>query len=409
MPSCIVDVTLPVDLVDQEVTADMLDKPLRTQPPTNDKESESNIVGNMFKKLRTAKSPLIVADGLSYPFQLQQRINELVTLTGIPAMSFTSGKGIVDETSPSWNPALPNTEAYSRNADLVLFFGPLLADTNTARWSAIPETKNTVYLNLDSVEMDDQVFTCRTASVLDALIHKLRQALPKDHLKRLNSTASPDSDPTPLVQNDSSIKQDDFWPAMSSFLRPHDTILLANGTPLIGGRSLRLPFNNQVIASSIWCSIGHMLPASQGVAAAKRDHGLPGRTILFEGDGSFQVTCQSISDIIRNRLDVTVIIVNNKGYTYERYLHGMTADYNDVPSWAYSEAAKFFGARENDPTYPVFGQQVSTWGHLIDTLESEAFSDGKGLKIIDVIMNPEDVPEKSKPGLANASEALRSF
>jgi len=152
-----------------------------------------------------------------------------------------------------------------------------------------------------------------------------------------------------------------------------------------------------------------MLPAAQGVAAAKRDHKLPGRTILFEGDGSFQVTCQSISDIIRNKLDVTIFIVNNYGYTYERFLHGMHATYNDVPSWRYSEAAHFFGARREDPTYPLLSRRVETWGALIEVIEDEAMRDGKGLKIVDVVMEPEDVPEKSIPGLAQASEALRSF
>lgn len=70
----------------------------------------------------------------------------------------------------------------------------------------------------------------------------------------------------------------------------------------------------QVIASGLWCSIGQMLPAAQGVAAAKQDLNIPGRTILFEGDGSFQVTCQALSDIIRYKLDVTIFIANNAGY-----------------------------------------------------------------------------------------------
>jgi pyruvate decarboxylase len=171
---------------------------------------------------------------------------------------------------------------------------------------------------------------------------------------------------------------------------------------------MKLQPNSQVIASAIWNAIGSLLPAAQGVAAAKRDHGLPGRTIIFEGDGSLQVTCQAISDIIRYRLDVTIIIANNAGYTYERWLNGMDAEYNDVPSWRYIEAASFFGADLDDPSYPIYSKRVETWGELLAVLEDERAGDGKGLKIVDIAMDPKDVPEASKPGLLRAADALKS-
>lgn len=88
-----------------------------------------------------------------------------------------------------------------------------------------------------------------------------------------------------------------------------------------------------------------MLPAAQGMPLAERDHELPGRAICFEGDGSFQVTCQALSDTIRYQLHVTVIIVNNAGHSYERWLNGMMAEYNDVPARRYAEAASSFGAQ----------------------------------------------------------------
>lgn len=75
------------------------------------------------------------------------------------------------------------------------------------------------------------------------------------------------------------------------------------------------------------------LPAAQGVATAKRDLAIPGRTILFEGDGSFQVTCQSLSAIVRYQPNITIFLVNNGGYAYERWLNGMDAEYNDVAAW----------------------------------------------------------------------------
>ena len=402
-------VSLPSDMVELPVRAEMLDRPLRVEKPLFPWLTEDAVLEIVLEKLRVARRPLVIADGLCYPFQFCEEVNAFVTLTGIPAMSFTSGKGVVDETLPSWDGALPNTTQHSQEADLVLFFGPLLSDTNTARWSAIPEAGgNTIMFNLDSVEIAGQhIEKVSSKILLQRIISRLRDENPFKGRQMHKSTPPAPSRTSPDPTGP--IRQDDLWPAFNPFLRENDTLLFANGTPLIGARAMTLPPKTQVIASPIWNAIGSMLPFAQGLAAAKRDHELPVRTILFEGDGSFQVTCQAISDIIRYRLDVTVFVANNGGYTYERWLHGMRAEYNDVPGWRYSEAGRFFGgSEERHSGYPVLGRRVETWSQLQQVLREENVGDGRGLKIVEIMLDPEDVPEKAKAGLKRASEALRS-
>ena len=414
-------VSIASDMWELEVPAELSDKDVKIELPKNDSREQTLLVEALWHMLKSAERPLLIADALCYPCDLQNEVNEFVQLTGIPAMSYMSGKGIVEEGRESWDPRSPNTTEYSKDADLVLIFGPLLSDTNTARWSTIPDSKITALFNLDSVEVLKYAETLngmpesmlwnnmRSKEVLNALVTKA-----KEHkLTFLNAAHEGNAikvqeqrRKTPGTH--SSITQDDLWPQMSSFLRSDDTLLFANGTPLIGGRSIKLQPHSQVIASAIWNAIGSLLPAAQGVAAAKRDHDLPGRTIIFEGDGSLQVTCQAISDIIRYQLDVTIVIANNAGYTYERWLNGMEAEYNDVPSWRYVEAARFFGAKLDDPSYPIYTQKIDSWSELLRVLEDETAANGKGLKIIDVAMNPKDVPEASKAGLLRAAEALKS-
>jgi pyruvate decarboxylase len=421
MQSLPVYVSVGSDMWEQGVPTEVGERALDVEPPANVPVRQRLLVDELRHMLETAERPLIIADALCYPFDLQAEVTELVRLTGIPAMSYTSGKGVIEEDLPSWSPRLPNTTEYSKNADLVLMFGPLLSDTNTARWSTIPNAKKTVMFNMDSVEvlrsdgksdgkLEDVVWKdMRTKEVLKALLEKVKtnKSMLLDGHGTGNENVGERSIPDPPKLNEA-IRQDDLWPQLSSFLRQEDTLLLANGTPLIGGRSMKLQPSSHVIASGIWNAIGSLLSAAQGVAAAKRDHDLPGRTIIFEGDGSLQVTCQSISDIIRYRLDVTIIIANNAGYTYERWLNGMDAEYNDVPSWRYTEAASFFGANLDDSGYPIYGKMVETWGELLEVLEDGKAADGKGLKIIDVVMDPKDVPAASKPGLMRAAEALKS-
>jgi pyruvate decarboxylase len=37
--------------------------------------------------------------------------------------------------------------------------------------------------------------------------------------------------------------------------------------------------------------------------------------------------------MLRLKLNPIVFVLNNKGYTIERYLHGKTKKYNDVVNW----------------------------------------------------------------------------
>jgi pyruvate decarboxylase len=109
-------------------------------------------------------------------------------------------------------------------------------------------------------------------------------------------------------------------------------------------------------------------------------------------------------------LDVEVCSdADNTRYTYERLLHGVDAEYNDVPAWRYSDAARTFGANENSTTYPITSVRVQSWGELEEVLSSERIASGRGLKLIDVIMGATDVPETSRAGLQKAGDALRAM
>jgi pyruvate decarboxylase len=48
-------------------------------------------------------------------------------------------------------------------------------------------------------------------------------------------------------------------------------------------------------------------------------------------------TAQSIGDMLQNKLDVTIFLIN-------RWVHDMDAPYNDVPMWKYVDVPKTFGA-----------------------------------------------------------------
>lgn len=155
-----------------------------------------------------------------------------------------------------------------------------------------------------------------------------------------------------------------------------------------------------------------MLPAAQGAALAfqgrPKSSEWSGRTILLEGDGSFQATAQELSTIIRYKLDCIIFIANNEGYAYERLIDGLRDEYNDVAAWQYTLAPQMMGGSSSSD-YPVRVLKASDVGEMEAILDDEDRIEGKGLTLVDIRMGREDVPEYYRDALGMAGQRLRGL
>jgi indolepyruvate decarboxylase len=66
------------------------------------------------------------------------------------------------------------------------------------------------------------------------------------------------------------------------------------------------------------------------------------RHLLFVGDGSFRVTAQELSTILRHDHKPVIFLINNGGYTIERGYLGKAEPYNDIANWIYAALPKVF-------------------------------------------------------------------
>jgi pyruvate decarboxylase len=94
-----------------------------------------------------------------------------------------------------------------------------------------------------------------------------------------------------------------------------------------------LPPKSIYLSQILWGSIGWATGAAVGAALAARERQLKGRTLLFTGDGSLQLTVQELSTAMRHGLTPILFVLNNNGYTIERLLHGKNRHYNDIVNW----------------------------------------------------------------------------
>lgn len=404
-------IEIPSDQVRAKVPAP--DSPLDLSIPGYDETAEDQIVGKLISWIQRSKRPMILIDSFAARFGVKEEINELVKLTGFPTLVTPGGKGVVDENLPHFHgvhlgsAGEPAHQSWAKSRDLVLRLGPLNSETNTFGFSAIPDPEVTIVFEKHSIQMPgaDGISvpadgrTISIQSTLAKLVARLKSSKlpvpepypkecmsPKEALKKLTE---------PL--DSSVIDQYSFWLLISTYFKPGDIVMTETGTASYGAQSLNLPEDTVVINSTIWLSIGYMLAACQGASLAQREMSTagarrPGRTILFEGDGSLQMSAQAISDIIRNRLDVTIFILNNNGYTIERIIHGPGESYNDVQPWRNLKAPEYFGAPEDDPLYPVRTFLAHNWGELREILRHRGLQEGKGLNMVEVKMDVHDTP-----------------
>ncbi len=70
-------------------------------------------------------------------------------------------------------------------------------------------------------------------------------------------------------------------------------------------------------------------------------------------------------------------VICNEGYTIERLIHGMDAEYNDIQQWRYNDLLSVFGA---DPTKSKTFQ-VKTKQALHDLFDDEGFSSAPYIQV----------------------------
>ncbi|KAJ9656999.1 hypothetical protein H2198_004599 [Neophaeococcomyces mojaviensis] len=425
-------IALPCDMFAKEVLANPLQKAVETKELNGNGAEGHSVANRLIEMISTAKQPLILVDRSGGIDIMRTNIDDFVRHTGIPTLTMPSGASMIDHTTPNYfgvhggMVGQTDTSDYVAAADLVLAFGTMFSDTQTLGWKIVPSASKTVKFSNNCISFPEDSATS-TKINLRTLLPVLTQKLDPTRLAKPDTSSLGNFrtiKPPEVSDHNAPLNQTSLYLHLNSYLRPHDTILLGNATPILGGRDFILPDTScRVIASGMWFSIGHMLPAALGAALAQQrspdtlpDHG---RAVLFDGDGSFQVTAQELSTIIHQRLNVTIFIINNDGYAYERLIHGLNESYNDIASWDYLSLPAAFGAakalkaaKDAGEVYSIDTIRLETQGDLEAFLKDERFDNGhsgrgaRGLKMVDIKVGRTDVPKKFRAVFESAGQNL---
>src|SRR5262249_40868662 len=120
---------------------------------------------------------------------------------------------------------------------------------------------------------------------------------------------------------------------------------------------------------------GFGVPAAVGASMANPK----ARILVVVGDGAFQMTGMELSTIVRYGLNPIVVVLNNHGYTTERFL--LEGSFNDIQDWAYHKIPEVLGGG--------LGLEVRTLRELDDSIRA-ALDNVAGFSLLNVHLDPYD-------------------
>ncbi|WP_088072688.1 alpha-keto acid decarboxylase family protein [Gottfriedia luciferensis] len=338
--------------------------------------------------LECAHRPVILVDVKTIRYGLQTAVLQLADAMNVPVASMMFGKGAFDETHPNYigmylgSFGCSEVQSTVENADCIIAIGMVWADTNTANYTAKLNSLITVNIQPDLVKVGE-------AEYPNVLANDMLHAIQNMSFKGQGLQKKV---PLPYNQSnkntDEPLKAANYYPLFQQMLKMDDIVIVETGTFYNGMAEVRLPSNVTYIGQGGWGSIGYATPSTFGasIAAPKQ------RVLLFTGDGSLQLTVQEISSMLYYGCKPIIFVLNNNGYTIEKYLNVKTKDqkYNKIPHWSYSKLPEVFGGN-------VFSAIVRTYGELKQAINQAEIESANRLCIIEMIVeDPMDAPENMK-------------
>jgi len=342
-------------------------------PGTDQAPSDPEVLAEAIREaaamLQGARLPVVIADAEVIRFKLQGELEGFLKRTGLPFATRMLGKAVLSEHHPQFLGLFEGDRSreYVRQriekADCVLQLGALLTDFNTGGFSTDLDPAKMISANIGFVKIKHHYY--ENVHLHDFLLGLTERLSHRD-------TASLDIQCAgsgcvhrhtvpyqPDVQKPLTIKR--FFDRMSHFINNNSIVIAETGVSLFSASEMLLPEGTSFIGQTFYGSIGYTVGATLGACIAARDRNV----ILFVGDGSFQVTCQDLSTMIRNRIKPVIFLINNDGYTIERVITDHL--YNDIQPWQYHKLVEVFGGG--------LSLDVRTEGELEDALNKALAAD----------------------------------
>jgi pyruvate decarboxylase len=337
-----------------------------------------------------AKKPILLAGAHLRPYGAIEAFRELAEALGCAVAVMPNAKGFFPEDHPQYagiywgEVSSPQCQAIVDWSDLIVAAGPVFNDYTTVGWSAEPPRQRLINATAQGVRFGDTEYTgVALADFLSDLAKKVQaNDATLTQYKRLRGTSSvarrEAADPA------APLSRVELWRQIEEDLDSKTTLLVETGDSWLNGMYTRLPGGARFEIEMQWGSIGWSVPASFGYAMGLEPDR---RLVSVIGDGSFQLTAQEVSNMIRHRQEVLIFLVNNRGYVIESAIHD--GPYNYYKNWDYAGLVDVFNAEDGGG----LGLTATTAAELVDAIAKARAHKGGPVLIECQIPNDDASPE----------------
>ncbi|BAL61720.1 thiamine pyrophosphate-binding protein [Melissococcus plutonius] len=389
--------TIPMDVAEIQINQEIKNEiPALIKEPME--KTNSMLIELIMEQLNKAKSPIIFIGHELARFKLENFVEKFIVNNNLPFTNNGFSKGVVSESLPqfigTYNGAFskPMTKEIIDQADLILLLGVQLTDLVTGNFTQSFNDTKTIALNADHMRFFGKTENAQQPYHFASTIQALSEETISTSIKTGTAFSKMINQPN---GTDNKLTQDFYDTAVAAFIQPEEVLFAEQGTSFLGLTMNELPNKARYNAQPLWGSIGYTFPAMLGSQVADPTS----RNILSIGEGSLQMTIQEFGFAFRENLHPIILLIENSGYTIERFIHGMDESYNDVAQLDYGKIPQLFGAKKSD----YLLRYVTTENELLEAF-SQARENTDKLILIRIELAEKDAPKPLRD-MVKAAEA----
>ena len=348
------------------------------ESPKSDKHALRESLAEAAEMINASKKPVIIAGVEMHRFGLREEVLKLAEKTRIPISATLLGKSVVSEKHPLflglYEGAMgrETVRKYVEESDCVILLGTFMTDINLGIYTA----------NLDPgkcLSITSEQMRIRHHHFHDVLLTDFMKGLTKQKLqptKRALPKITGTHEESFEIRPDEAITVNRLFGRLNQLLDEDIVVVADVGDSLFAASDLSIYKHTEFLSPAYYTSMGFAIPAALGVQVANRQK----RPLVIVGDGAFQMTCLELSTILKHRFNPIVLVLNNRGYTTERFLQ--EGPFNDIPVWNYHKIPELLG--------DGWGFEVHTERGLEKALKA-AMANKDTFSLLNIHLDPMDI------------------
>jgi indolepyruvate decarboxylase len=345
--------------------------------PPSDPEALREALDEAATMLSKAKRPMILADVEIHRFGLQDDLIALAEGAGLPIATTILGKSVISESHPLfvgvYEGGMGKAEVteFVEQADCLLMLGCFLSDINLGIFTAKLDPSRCIDATSEDLRIRHHHYQDVRLDDFIRGLHHRGLTLPRTPIP-----PRPDASAVPWVAAaDTPLTSARLFARLNRMLDDRMVVIADIGDALFGSADMTMSRRTEFISPAYYTSMGFAIPAAVGAGMANRAL----RPLVIVGDGAFQMTGMELSTVARQGLNPIVIVMNNRGYTTERFL--LDGPFNDIHDWAYHKVPEVLGTG--------LGLEVWTEEDLDRALDT-ALANTQSFSLLNVHLDPLD-------------------